>query len=453
MRLLTCALLTWCTSTAFASPLTVYYGQALLKKSTRAEAVTEHTFNQLIDHQQPELGTFAQHYFVDESYVQTLNAPTFLFICGEQACNPAMLEGLRPLAQRYHARLVAFEHRYYGQSQPRPTLSTDDLRFLTYENALHDLAAFETEAIHTQHWKGKWIAFGSSYSGVLAAYYHSTYPQLSVGAIASSAPVMPLPTFPQFDAYAAKLAGPTCTANVRKALTQIENATPEELAAIKTQFQAQNIHDKTDFLGLLADVTGLAIQFGMKDYFCFSIASSPLEGYAQFTSDIFNTLGMDPVQFTPEGAVSTDPNLYGGVIGLRQWTYQTCSEFGAWNTANADEKASLRSSLLNADYYQSVCKRLFGLETAPDISILNEKYYQPLLKSASNMHFTNGSHDPWSRMSLIAENNNTTNPHLRYTMIENGTHTEDLAPESENDSEPLKAARATTDALVGQWLQ
>ena len=38
-------------------------------------------------------------------------------------------------------------------------------------------------------------------------------------------------------------------------------------------------------------------------------------------------------------------------------------------------------------------------------------------------------------------------------MIENGVHTQDLAPASEEDSPSLQNARAVTDALIGQWLQ
>ena len=157
MRLLTYALLASCTTCAFANSLDLAFQQTLIKHITRADSVTEHTFTQWIDHKRPELGTFSQRYFLDESYVQKNNAPTFFYICGEQACNPLALEGIRPLAQKYHARLVALEHRYYGISQPRPSLSFEDLQFLTYDNALRDLVTFEVDAIRNQHWTGKWI--------------------------------------------------------------------------------------------------------------------------------------------------------------------------------------------------------------------------------------------------------------------------------------------------------
>ena len=44
------------------------------------------------------------------------------------------------LAEKHGALMVAVEHRFYGESQPTADMSTDNLRFLTSEQGLADLA-------------------------------------------------------------------------------------------------------------------------------------------------------------------------------------------------------------------------------------------------------------------------------------------------------------------------
>lgn len=60
------------------------------------------------------------------------------------------------------ALLVSVEHRFYGKSNPKPNLSTENLRFLTTEQALADFAAVRQYI--AQKYKvsptAKFIAFG-----------------------------------------------------------------------------------------------------------------------------------------------------------------------------------------------------------------------------------------------------------------------------------------------------
>ncbi len=51
---------------------------------------------------------------------------------------------LSAYAQELGAHIVKIEHRFYGESQPFGDLSTAHLRYLTIENAIEDLASFQT---------------------------------------------------------------------------------------------------------------------------------------------------------------------------------------------------------------------------------------------------------------------------------------------------------------------
>lgn len=71
-------------------------------------------------------------------------------------------------------------------------LSTENLKFLSSEQALEDLASFR-QFIHKQYKltdTNKWIAFGGSYPGSLAAWFRLKYPHLVYAAVSSSAPML-----------------------------------------------------------------------------------------------------------------------------------------------------------------------------------------------------------------------------------------------------------------------
>lgn len=93
-------------------------------------------------------------------------------------------------AQALGAHLVYLEHRYYGQSLPFNDLATDHMQYLTLDNVIEDLATFQRAISAQQGWKGAWISVGGSYSGTLSAIYRQKHPELVVGALASSAPMI-----------------------------------------------------------------------------------------------------------------------------------------------------------------------------------------------------------------------------------------------------------------------
>jgi pimeloyl-ACP methyl ester carboxylesterase len=64
--------------------------------------------------------------------------------------------------------------------------------FLSSEQALADLAYFiEAMTVKYEVPEGtKWIAFGGSYSGALAAWLRAKYPHLIHGAVSASAPLL-----------------------------------------------------------------------------------------------------------------------------------------------------------------------------------------------------------------------------------------------------------------------
>ena len=71
-------------------------------------------------------------------------------------------------------------------------MSVANLKYLSSAQALADLANFIESMIKEYGLtsSNKWIVFGGSYSGALAAWFRLKYPHLVYGAVASSGPVL-----------------------------------------------------------------------------------------------------------------------------------------------------------------------------------------------------------------------------------------------------------------------
>lgn len=100
---------------------------------------------------------------------------------------------LAQLAKITHGIGVVLEHRFYGTSFPTPDLSTENLRFLTTDQALADEAYFAKHVV----FKGledknltapnvAYIGYGGSYAGAFNAFLRKLYPDVFWGTISSS---------------------------------------------------------------------------------------------------------------------------------------------------------------------------------------------------------------------------------------------------------------------------
>lgn len=108
-------------------------------------------------------------------------------------------------------------------------MSVDNLKYLTSEQALQDAANF-ISFFKSKHglYKNKWIVFGGSYSGSLAAWFRLKYPHLVEGAVASSAPVQAVLDFKEYVKVVEDSLGESC-------VREISHATNEVIELLKTK--------------------------------------------------------------------------------------------------------------------------------------------------------------------------------------------------------------------------
>lgn len=458
-------LMTFLTSSTFAIADSPHRMENRMRHSPENQAYTILDYPQTLDHFNPsDQRTFQQRYVFDSSFAQTgLSSPVVLYVCGEGNCMDGELDGssfASVLARSLGAHLVALEHRYYGASQPFDQMTADNLKFLSIEQAIEDLATFQKWLTANQGLTGKWVAIGGSYPADLAAIYRLKHPELVSGAIASSACAIFTQGTIDSDKVAAQTAGASCVAKYRTNILlpiQMAIGNPAAMAPIKAAFDASDITDDLDFLGT---VSGMSI-FDVQEYgaagFCEALdATDALTSYAEFMKNFVTAWGTRLINWSYTGTMSTQATLYEGALGFRQWSYQACTQEGVFSAAvmkaNPDTAESLSSTLTDA-LPEKYCGIFFGITTPPAIDEMNAKYYQPLLDpSTSNILFISGSNDPACfPYSISKENGNATNPNTATFTVQGGSHCEDLQAPASTDSASLQQARALEIQLATQW--
>ncbi|GAB1744440.1 hypothetical protein NU219Hw_g1717t1 [Hortaea werneckii] len=133
-----------------------------------------HTIDMPIDHfpsstrYEPHTNaTFSQRYFYDDSYYKP-GGPVFLYIGGETSgeyrFSNLQTGIIQILMEATNGLRVILENRYYGESYPFASSTTDELKFLTTEQVCSLNAP-----------NAPWILYGGSLAGAQTAFSLKTY--------------------------------------------------------------------------------------------------------------------------------------------------------------------------------------------------------------------------------------------------------------------------------------
>lgn len=409
----------------------------------------EKFFVQLIDHQNPVEGTFSQRYFLNEENRRGENSPVVFVLCGEGSCfenGEGFLSTL--IAKNSGATVISLEHRYYGVSQPFSNIETSSLRFLSVAQAIQDINNFQ-KFIDPFN-KRKWFVMGSSYAGSLAAFYRQKYPELTVGALASSAPVQAKYAFTEYDQFSSDALGDVCSKKVRELVAEVEQSldSPKRMAVLKAYFHVPYIQDDQNFLFLISEFTTGLIQFGWGQKLCEDIeAGSAIKALSGLVNLFYedgrgydlSTWGFETLNITTINEQSI----------ARQWWYQVCTEMGFFQVANPDRQHSIRSMMLNESFYQELCKKYYNVSHT-NIAEFNQQYYEPLrLGQYSRIIFTNGTQDPWRELSILPDSAVVFGPESYAWINEGGSHSSELYLQTDEPNE----MQARIVSTVTQWLK
>lgn len=437
-------------------------------------------FTQKLDHfDLSNNQTWSQRYFMNDTFWQKPDGPVFVMLGGEGPETAAGVAGhfiINEYAQKFGALILSVEHRFYGKSNPTPDLSTANLRYLSSKQALADFATFQ-QYISQKYGltsANKWISFGGSYSGALSAWFRQQYPNIITASIAASAPVQAQLNFPEYNEVVSQSIGPQCAATLHSAYTQVNNILNNDKKKLEQLFSAcspiNTDLDTANFLSNLEDGIANIVQYNEDNtnYTPMNInamcerltTDEPLQALINFNS-YMNKLGQancTQVSYADMVAELQDIRTYPANQGAagRSWFYQTCTEFGYYQTGDATDQPF--PSQVNLPFFLQQCKDAFNITistASPDYTqtTTNTFYGGRALwlngQSKGKVVFTNGSVDPWHMLSVRTQ---PVNNDVIAVYIPGTAHCADLYSPAATDVSELTMARAVQVTMLQKWL-
>lgn len=447
-------------------------------EDTQTSAVREHYFpHALVDHftSLSQRRFWRQRYFLNDEFWGGVGFPVFLYIGGEGPVTASVLTRRNYIhfaARQHRAMLIAVEHRFYGKSYPTDNMDLANLRFLSSEQALSDLARLH-HFLNEQFQSTRWLAFGGSYPGALAAWMKVKYPKLLVGSIASSAPIRAQSDFREYmqvvgDGYR-YFGGGQCYHAIEQAVAAVHallTQMPGGKQTLQRLFQpCDEMLDEWDesvfegaIMGYFQDISQynlLHTNAMTVSQVCamFTSGKPPLHTLVEFVR--LNRKG-DCVESKFQGHANATietlmDSVFDGEKSSRQWFYQTCNEFGYFQNTESERSPFHAFSLLTtARVASEICARVFNISEGPDVLSTNVDY-GGLGITAENITFPSGTIDPWH---VLAVQNATRLASRRLTsvFIRGTAHCADMYHPSSNDSAALVWAHQQIQHSIESYL-
>ncbi|KAM8902571.1 thymus-specific serine protease isoform 3-T3 [Spinachia spinachia] len=447
--------------------------------------VEEGRIHQQLDHlDRLDVSTFPQRFFVNEAFWRRADGPVFLYIGGEGPISESsVLAGHHVvMAEELGALLVALEHRFYGDSINPDGLKTENLSDLNSQQALADLAVFHQHISQKFNLsrRNTWISFGGSYAGALSAWFRGKFPHLVYAAVASSAPVRAKLDFSAYSrVVASSLANEAvggsgkCLAAVREAFAAAQVLMGGNASRVAADFgccqMPKNLEDQMELMQNLADIVTGTVQYNeagglMSINELCVVMTNTSEAMAEETrpynrlvklAHIYRSSSEEPcLDVSHEKTVTAlmDTAVYLGRTAERQWTYQTCNEFGFYQTC--EEASCPFSGLVTLRSQTELCRMLFGISqhSLPERVAFTNTYYGGDDAHTHRVLYVNGGVDPWKELSVVrrrAEGGRE----AQTVFIEDTAHCADMMSQRATDRRSLRAARQEIEEHVVGWLK
>ncbi|CAB0045104.1 unnamed protein product [Trichogramma brassicae] len=331
--------------------------------------------------------TWLMRYF-EESKFFNGSGPILIMLGGEWEINQGFLHAglMYDIAEQHSALMFYTEHRYYGQSRPTEDMSTDNLQYLSVDQALEDVAHFiNIKKKEKDLPDAKVIVFGGSYAGNMAAWIRIKYPHL-------------------IQLFASKVQ-----------YNRVVNGT-SSIASICKTMENSSISDPVERLAKLIGSGSDCQKYNYSEYI--------------------------------EKLQSPD---WGNSTMMRQWIYQTCTEFGYFQTT--DSAKSVFGKICDLNFYADMCTDIYGpyfkrnlVERGVNRTNI---VYGSDVPDVTNVIFVNGNVDPWHSLGVLEDLNDASPAFL----IDGSSHCQDLNPDNmDADPEDLLETRSKIKTIVSSWL-
>jgi hypothetical protein len=388
--------------------------------------------------------TFGLRVWKNEKFATEKDAPVFLYLCGEYTCEIRQ-DRLFPfmVGASHGAELYAIEHRFYGKSVPYANLHTPNLRLLSTEQALSDIATF-VEGIKSKHPKKEVVVIGGSYPGALSAWFRQRYPHLAVASWSSSGVVYPIRNFWKFDEQVYKStvkSGELCPAVIntvfKKVTDTLTKGTWKEQSDLKNAMGANEHMHNGDFAFFFADIFVESVQYGDRTGLCDLMKELSGKDFDKQLAGLKKQAeksGVAPGDYC-RNKIKDTVQVYDN--SARSWTYQYCTEFGFWQIPSK-EHPMRPEELLGEEYWKDYCFDIFGIH--PSIKRSVTEFAGPHT-AGSNVLITNGGEDPWQWATELNPDASLNQKGLMADCEDCG-HCAELYTPKEGDKDELKEVRS-----------
>merc|ERR1711865_1252936 len=415
------------------------------------------------DHFSTQSGSWKQAYYVNDTYFTPgPDAPVFLCVGGEgPALDATAVSGsvhcniaVEWLAET-KALMLAVEHRYYGchnmSACPYDDSMSNPLQYLGSRQALADLANFHTHAVQRFGLSkaNKWVSFGGSYPGMLAGWFRVKYPELVHAAVASS--------LPSVGGSAA------CRTAIKDGHAQIGEM-------FKTTKGREMLVAKFPNKG--ASAADLASRSGQQNFAGFGVAQFPSQSNDPACSAPACSIGkicaimtdtslgdnldrLASLVQTQEAAQLSQSELAVNQLGLSwidYWNYQTCTEFGFYQTCEVGSECFYTQGLLDVEFFieDAGCDRWNITASLIEKGIeKTNQFYGGLDPNATRIMWPNGDVDPWHALSILE----SPGPEMPTLMVSGASHHAWTHPSAPTDQPSVVKARQTIRTQVAEWLK
>lgn len=421
--------------------------------------------------------SFNLRYWFDDTYYKP-GGPVFVLLSGETSAVgrlPFLQKGIvHQVIKATNGLGVILEHRYYGESFPVANLSTENMRFLSTEQALAEVdyfarnVKFEGVDADLTAPNTPWIVYGGSYAGAQAAFLRVVYPETFWGAISSSGVTTAIYDYWEYFEPIRIFGPPDCIKNTQLLIDVVDGV----LLRQNDTAMSQSLKDAFG-LGDVTDNRDFANQFTSGVYGIQSTSWDPEEGSPSFFYYCKNMTNPEPtgenlrptvaklaaaagyandtaVQnitlnaiswvnstilpawrtsnvsqdsfFTQLNATRLEENRDLSDYGLVSWNYQVCTEWGYIQTGNTPKNIMpLISRTLDLEYLTFFCRAQFNIHEPPEIERVNK--YGNFDIEYDRLAIIGGNSDPWRPATPLwypdSRNTSTEKPWL---LISHGVH-------------------------------
>ncbi|KAJ9157854.1 putative Serine peptidase [Pleurostoma richardsiae] len=434
----------------------------LQKRSTTGSGV----FQQLIDHSNPDLGTFSQRFWWNDEFYAGPGSPVVFFTPGEE--NAAAYTGYLnnktitgAFGQAIGGAVVIMEHRYWGTSSPYEELTTENLQYLTLPQSIADTTYFARNVQlpfdmdgTSRPDKAPWVFSGGSYSGALSGWVESVDPGTFWAYHASSAVVETVADFWQYFYPVQQGMPKNCSTDLSKVINYVDKILMSDdetrKQKLKEKFGLGDVVHDDDFASVLQSGPWqwqtIDFRSGYSGFykFCDYIENAyepaflnstvipgeegvglckALNGFAKWTKEVmfpgacegygywtgeYNAACFDT--YNASNPFYTDLSL-DNAAG-RQWMWYLCNEpLEFWQDGAPAGVPSIVSRLINPAYWERQCGLFFpeedgytyGIAKGKDVTDVNAYTRGWFNTNSTRLIWTNGEFDPWREGTVSSD--------------------------------------------------